>query len=142
MAFLTLLLWTTGLFAQPTGTVYLFGSGSDGVMNEFSILGERAEKLPQWTPNDGPPPLPIGSAIKAAEAWMKVRNPEIKQFEVATIALAKMTYPRSLVDRWYYRIEFNPIVGGQTLHGGQFTAVVLFDNTVVEPRVRKQVEVR
>ena len=128
--------------AQPN-TAYLFGEGTaEGVMYEFSIPMERAEKLPPWAPGNEFPPLTIGNALRTAEEWMKKRNPEIKQFEVSAITIAKMTYPPSFTDRWYYRISFNPVVAGQRLYGGQFTAVVLFDNTVVEPRIRKQVEMR
>ena len=142
-AALTLGLWAAMSFGQSLSTVYLFGHGTaEGMMYEFSIAGDRAEKLPRWVPSNDPLPLPTGTAVQTAEAWMKARNPEIKQFELATVAIAQMSYPSTLKDRWYYRIDFNPIVGGQRLHGGQFTAVVLFDNTIVEPRARKQVEVR
>ena len=39
--------------------------------------------------------------------------------------------------QWYYKIEFDPIIGGQMLFGSQFTAVVLLDGSVVEPIVRE-----
>jgi len=122
--------------------VYLFGQGtSEGLMFGFEVSAERVEKLPRWSPSGAQPPLPIGAAVQAAEEWIKKRHAEIRQFEVSTVALSRVTWP-GLADRWYYRIEFQPIVGGQRLYGGQFIAVVLFDGSVVEPRVERRSEVR
>jgi len=127
---------------QPA-RVYLYAEGTPEVTYEYSMPLKRAEKLPSWVPGSGSPPLSIGAAVRTGEEWLKKRNPEIKRFDVSNVTIAKMmTYTPSFGDRWYYRISFDPVVAAQRLYGGQFTVVVLFDNTIVEPRVRKQVEVR
>jgi TonB family protein len=37
---------------------------------------------------------------------------------------------------WYYRLAFDPVVGGRRLAGGgAFTVIVLMDGSIVEPRV-------
>src|ERR1700676_4332603 len=60
--------------------VTLFGTGTKDMMYEFEITGERADKMPRWNPTGGPPPLAISDAVVKAEAWMKKRNPEVRQF--------------------------------------------------------------
>jgi hypothetical protein len=129
--------------AQSRYPITLFGHGSgDGLMYQFEVPAERVEKLPGWNPSDRPPPLPISTAVTTGETWIKARNPEIKQFELGAVTLSRVTWPSEFADRWYYRIEFNPIVAGQRLYGGQFTAVILFDGSVVEPRLEKRTPVK
>jgi hypothetical protein len=128
--------------APPNFPVTLFGAGTSEVMYEYQLSPERADRLPRWSPNDGPPPLAIRDATAVAEKWIKQQNPEVKLFALTSITLAHVTWPESLADRWFYRIEFNPIVGGQMLFGGRFTVVVLFDGTVVEPQVEKRTRAR
>jgi hypothetical protein len=75
---------------------------------------------------------------------MRVAYPEIKQFAVNAVTLAQVTAccENGMANKWYYRIDLSPIVGGKVLYGGQFTAVVLFDGSVVEPRKEKRVLVK
>jgi hypothetical protein len=41
--------------------------------------------------------------------------------------------------RWYYRFDFDSIVGSRRLSGaGNFVVVVLLDGTVVEPKITPQ----
>lgn len=113
----------------------LFGQGDMETMYRWSVPRNRFVAQSPWTPAAGAPPLAISKAAEIAEAWIKAKNPEIKKFAVASIALTVgRTWGPESKDRWYYRIEFQPVVGGQRLSGGMFIAVVLFDGTVVEPR--------
>ena len=139
---LAVCLWALTAIGQPS-RVNLYVEGTPEVTYEYSMPLKRAEKLPSWAPGSGAPPLPIGMAVRTGEEWLKKRNPEVKRFAVSSVTIARMiTYTSSFGDHWYYRISFDPVIGAQQLYGGQFTAVVLFDNTIVEPRVRRQVETR
>lgn len=116
-------------------------TGQDGTRYRYEISRERAEALPQWNQRTAPePPLSISAATKAAESWLTSRIPEVKTFDVSSLFFAKVfssvpTDPCRIAGCWYYRIAFDPVVGGRRLNaGGDFTVVVLLDGSVVEPR--------
>ena len=120
--------------------VTLFGQGDMDTMYNWAVPSEKLEAQPQWSPSAGPPPLSIAKAVEIAETWIKKQYPEVRQFAIASVALGRANaWSSSTAERWYYRIEFYPIVGGKRLFGGQFIAVVLFDGSVVEPRAEKRV---
>jgi hypothetical protein len=126
--------------AQTRGDVTLFAQGAmNGPMHNWEITNQRFEAQPKWQPSNATLPLSIPKALELAEAWIKKKNPEVKTFAVSSIALAPMgCCSNSVQDRWYFRVEFNPVVGGQRLYGGQFIAAVLFDGSVVEPRIENR----
>lgn len=125
--------------ASAQSDVVLFGQGDTQTMYQWVVPWKKFVAQPQWTPSSGNPPLPIAKAAEVADAWIKKKNPDIKAFSISSIALAvSHTWHGKPEDRWYYKIEFQPIVGGQRLFGGQFLAVVLFDGTVVEPRPERR----
>jgi hypothetical protein len=129
--------WSPLAFARD---ITLFGQGDMETMYNWAVATEKFEAQPQWSPSAGSPPLSIAKAVEIADAWIKKQNPDVKRFAIASIALARADgWGASAAERWYYRIEFHPIVGGRRLYGGQFVAVVLFDGSVVEPRAEKRV---
>jgi TonB family protein len=121
----------------PPGRVSIYTLRTpDGKTNYWEIPQERAEALPDWNPRTSPPPLSIADAAKAAEAWLKKQNPEVKEFELASLSLARAFVYYGQRDRWYYNLYFDPIVSGKRLTGGgNFQVLVLFDGAVVEPRI-------
>ena len=121
------------VFAQSD--VVLFGQGDTQTMYHWAVPWKKFLAQPKWAPASGNPPLSIAKATEVAEAWIRKKNPDVKAFSVSSVALSvSHTWQGEPEDRWYYKIEFQPIVSGQRLHGGQFMAVVLFDGTVVEPQ--------
>jgi hypothetical protein len=137
---LLLLAWPSIATANE---VTLFGQGDMETMYNWAVSNEKLLAQPQWSPAAGPPPLPISKAVDLARAWMKKRHPDVKDFAIASVTLAPSNACCSgATERWYYRVEFYPIVGGQRLYGGHFIAVVLFDGTVVEPTAEKRVPVK
>ena len=109
---------------------------SDGKSTIHKISVAKARALDEWDPESGDPaPLSFKKAITEGKAWMMKKYPKMDDFQVRSITIEKMGWS-SLRNRWYYKIEFNPIVGGQKLFGSMFTAVVLLDGSVVEPVVR------
>jgi TonB family protein len=109
----------------------------------YEVSDERASRLPQWDQHATPePPLSMRAATQAAEAWLISRNRDIRAFEASNLTLLRVA-PAAVpdgvcrrVDCWYYRLVFDPVVGGRRLAGnGAFTVIVLMDGSVVEPRI-------
>jgi TonB family protein len=121
---------------QSRSTIVLSGSAiQDGTRYLYEISQERASGLPRWDQRAGSdPPLSVSQARKAAEAWLASRAPEVKTLELTSVNLLNLN-PAGL---WYYRLTFDPLVGGRRLPGGRdFTVVVLLDGSIVEPRVEQ-----
>lgn len=109
----------------------------DGTSYRWEIPRPTAVALAPWNPTASPVPLSIGDAAQTGEAWLRQRNQEFKAFEITNVNLSRMQ-PTLMPDRWFYRLDFDPIVEGRRLvGGGKYVAVVLLDGTVVEPRVEK-----
>jgi TonB family protein len=119
-------------------------AGQDGTRYQFEISEERADALPLWDQREAAEPLlSMREARRKAEAWLTSRTPEIATVELSGVSLAKVlarlpTGPCTARSCWYYRVSFDPVVGGHRLYGGgDFTVVVLLDGSVVEPRIER-----
>ena len=119
--------------AQPRNDVFLLGEGDSKAVYRWAVTKPKWNAQPAWSPAAAPP-LPMGKALEIGEAWLRKQHPDVKQFAVASITLKPREAAEGAGERWFYRLEFQPVVGGQRLWGGHFVAVVLFDGTVVEPR--------
>jgi hypothetical protein len=129
--------------AANAGDVPLFGQGDNDGMFSWPVSSEKLQAQPEWSPTAGSPPLSIQKAVRAAQDWIRAAYPEVKQFAVNAVTLAQVNACcESGMAKWYYRIDLSPVVGGKVLYGGQFTAVVRFDGSVVEPRKEKRVLVK
>ena len=112
-------------------------TAEDGKTTIHKITEAEAQRLPEWDPESGKPaPLPLDVAIKKGKEWLKKKNPKMDDFKVRSISLEKVGFG-SIPNRWFYKIEFDPVLGDQRLFGPWFAAVVLMDGTVVEPIVRE-----
>ncbi|MFN7309342.1 MAG: hypothetical protein ACK5S1_00915 [bacterium] len=122
--------------AQPRGEVSLLGEGDDKTMHYWEVTRQKWAAQPKWLPSAaGSPPLPIAKAVELADAWLRTRHADVKQFAITSITLrSQSSSGPGIVDGWFYRLEFQPVVAGRRLWGGQFVAVILFDGTVVDPR--------
>jgi hypothetical protein len=126
--------------SMTPGMVFVASSrAQDGTMFTWEIPQQRGNAQPTWDPATMPtPPVSIADATKVADAWLKQQTPELKTFVLTSLTLFRMQ-PYMWPDRWYYRLEFDPIVAGRRLSGaGNFVAVVLLDGSVVEPRIDKR----
>ena len=99
-------------------------------------IGEdRAIALPKWGPESGGPiPMPVAEAVKKARLWMAKHYPGYGSFDLTDIGLLKIQLPDK-TERWYYSIGFEPTITPSNRYDHAFTAVVLFDGTVVEPAI-------
>jgi protein TonB len=123
--------------AQPVGEVTVTSIGSpDGTVYVYAIGPARGDSIPKWDPLATPdPPLSFLQARVAAERWLASRTPQISTFELSNAFFGRGG--RCGNDAcWFYRMIFNPVLNGRTLVGGgpDFTAVVLLDGSIVEPR--------
>src|SRR5262245_21488415 len=79
--------------APPTMPSLAVLTARDGTRYLFEIAPERAEHLPRWDPQTAAdPPLPLGAARRAAEAWVKARNPQVERFEL-NYAMLQRAFP-------------------------------------------------
>ncbi len=120
--------------AQSSSTVFLLGQGDMTTMHNWEVPRKQYEALSKWSPADGSPPLAVNKALEIGSAWIKKRHPDVKQFDSSSLSFVRAGCCVSGDERWFYRIDFQPVVSGQRMYGGQFIAVVLMNGTVVEPR--------
>jgi hypothetical protein len=122
--------------AQPRSGVLLLAEGDTQTMQNWEVSHQKWEAQPKWTPASAdPPPLSIAKAVELGDVSLRKRHPDVKQFAISSVTLRPQSSSgRDIVDGWFYRLEFQPVVAGRRLWGGQFLAVVLFDGTVIEPR--------
>ena len=127
----------------PPPSMFLLttANGQNGTRYVFEIPLDRAERLPRWDQRISlEPPLSMLEARKAAEAWFRIRAPEIRAFELVSLSLSRAVQrPQGgacgAAGCWFYRMSFDPVVADRRLFGGgDFTAVVLLDGSIVEPR--------
>lgn len=135
----TAALSTACMGQEPAVTLQAEGR-SGGPMYRWDIPHKRNLAQQRWMPTQGNPPLAVNKATDAALNWVKKKYPEVKEFAVASVQLKPAGFGQVPADRWFYRVEFNPVVGGRILFGGQFVAVILFDGSVVEPQAEQPSE--
>lgn len=101
----------------------------------------QLEASPSWSPSSGAPPLAIEKAVALATRWIREKNPRFDDFKPTRITFQRTSRSENghSFRRWYYTIDFEPVMNEEALYGGTYVAVVLFDGTVVEPRVEKVV---
>lgn len=122
--------------AQPQRDVFLLGEGRNNIMQNWEVPHDKWGAQPAWTPTSGkPPPLAIAKAVELGEAWLLKRHSDVKKLVVQQITLKAQaeSSPRTN-EGWFYRIQYQPVVAGQRLWGGEFVAVVLLDGTIIAPR--------
>jgi hypothetical protein len=125
--------------AQGNKMIALVGEGRNNVMQNWEVTPEKWNAQVKWSPtSSNQPPFSIAKPIQVAENWLHKQHPDIKKLSLYQVTLRQPM--QAFIDddsRWFYKIEFQPIVAGRKLWGGDFTAVVLFDGTVVVPRSEK-----
>lgn len=124
--------------AQGSGQVFLLGEGDMATMHRWDVPRKQYEALPKWAPRSNAVPFSIADAVRTSEEWIKKRHPEVKKFDVSSVSLVRAGCCVPSDERWFYRVEFRPVVAGQRLHGGHFVAVVLLDGSLVEPKAEKR----
>lgn len=116
--------------------VYLLGEGRDNVMQKWVASRDQWRAQPNWTPSSATePPLSVSKAAQIAETWLRKQHPDIARMTLSQVALrVQSSSGTGIEDRWFYRIEFQPIVAGKKVWGADLVAVVLLDGSVVVPK--------
>ncbi len=138
---LTMLLIAAVLAAggnSPTKPISLvMMTTSDGAELRWSVTDSQFASVPTWHPEDGEPvPFSLRLAIDLARDSVRKRNPEISEFALSNIKMCRGDHPYE--DRWYYLIQFRPVVGGRPMIGGLYVGCVLMNGTLVEPETGKR----
>ena len=130
-----LILVALGVQAQSSDEILLFSSTDlTGVSVKYVISKKRAETVPVWDPLSMEPPLTLARASGIALDWLKTKHPDVPTFLLSGISIREFPIRPALAKRWYYQLDFDPVVGGKRLGGGQFAAIIPFDGSVVEPQ--------
>jgi hypothetical protein len=121
--------------AQERG-ILLMAEGRDNVMQNWEVPRAKWEAQPKWSPTSNtPPPLAIAKAVELSESWLRKQHPDVSKLALSQVAMRLQSSSGSGThDGWFYRVEFQPVVAGKKLWGGDLIAVVLLDGTVVTPR--------
>ena len=106
------------------------GTKDDGTRVELIVDSALVEKTPAWHPGQGEPPLSLARAIEIGAAWGKDRYKRFDSVEIREISLRSMGCS-ALRDRWYYVVDFTPVMDGNRMFGSFNWAAVLFDGTVI-----------
>ena len=126
------LLSEVGPPAEPPAALSLTVRSPEGLEFSLKVSKEEAERSPEWDIEEGQPvPLSMKLAIDLARDSVKNQNPDIDVFELQGVDIQR--FGGGLGNRWYYIISFRPNVGGRTLPGSGYTALILMDGTVKEP---------
>jgi hypothetical protein len=122
--------------ADTTAPVIVFRrQEQDGATTSFEISAERFRQLASWDPDaSATPPLPVGDAIHASTSWLQRTNPRPEAKSYLFLGAAFLRFPTRTSNRWYYQVNFAPVVGDATVGNGLVTVIVLFDGSIVEPK--------
>lgn len=123
--------------SSPTKPIPLLKmTASDGAELQWSVAESQFASVPAWHPEEGEPaPLDLRLAITLARDSVRKRNPDITEFALSNIKMCRGDHP--FEDRWYYLIQFRPVVGGRPMSGGLYVGCVLANGIVVEAETGK-----
>jgi TonB family protein len=108
---------------------------SDGSAIVFEITDQRFRHLSQWDPDtSAAPPLSAADAFRAATSWLERNSPRPEAKRYLLLGSAFLRFPDRASNRWYYQVNFAPVVADSVVAMGIVTVIVLFDGTVVEPK--------
>jgi hypothetical protein len=107
---------------------------ANGKQTGYFITRERLAATPEWI-FDGKtlPPLPLADAYRIASQWIAKKYPTMDSFRVRSYAV-EQAGNSGAPNRWYYTFDFVGVMNGAEVYGGPFTAMVLMDGTIIEPR--------
>ncbi len=118
----------------PSREVFLWGQGlANGKHYVFASTEETVGKTPEWFPEKTDPPLAVSRAIAIAKKAALEDHPKFDDLIVSSVEVRRAGCVRS-DNRWFYLVDFSPVIDGQSFSGSEITAAVLMDETVVRPQ--------
>ena len=104
----------------------------DGTAVGIVITDDQRRKSPTWNIESGEPPLSISKAIAAAKVWGKKTYTRFDDVRIHSVSLSSIGC-YSVKDKWYYLVNFSPIIDGNAVYGSGYFAAILMDGTVIGP---------
>lgn len=104
----------------------------DGTAIGIVITDEQRSRSPTWNIESGEPPLSISKAVAVAKAWGKKTYTRYDDVRIHGVSLSSIGC-YSAKDKWYYLVNFSPIIDGNAIYGSGYFAAVLMDGTVIGP---------
>lgn len=107
----------------------------DGTQEIWDVDRTRYEALPVWDPATATIPLTLNDALTAAETWLTRQHPDLKAWYATNAALVRVGGGGA----FFYRLSFVPEGTPASVlfpagSNGRFSAVILLDGSVVEPK--------
>lgn len=109
----------------------------NGVRTIFCSTKDDVLKTPQWNGYSDNLPLKISRATKIGIEWLKKNNPKFDDFTLVEFSIQRVGNSE-LMDRWYYKLDYQAKIGDRILYGSPFFVTILLDGTVVEPIIKKE----
>jgi hypothetical protein len=85
------------------------------------------------------PPLSLAGAYRIASRWIAQKYSKMDSFRVRSYSVEDAGHSGAR-NRWYYTFDFVGTLNGAEVYGAPstaFTAMVLMDGTIIEPREMK-----
>lgn len=102
----------------------------DGISYGLFLSDAEVEKMSDWQPGDGAPPLSIADAVASSEKW-GVQH--FTKYEGVQISGIQMLWARCSPSqaKWYYLFEVTPEFDGHLVRSATRSVAVLLDGTVI-----------
>ncbi len=104
----------------------------DGTKFGIFISGDQIKEGPEWSPENGEPPLSLSQAATIAKQWAEAEYTRFDGVEIGSISLRPYGCFRNK-NYWYYIFDFSPVIDGNTVYGSEYMAAVLMDGTIIGP---------
>ena len=132
--FTRILLLASALFGRETlacGDRPVFSTQlEDGVTYGLFISDADFDKMHQWQPGDGEPPVSVTEAVAKSKKWGLEYFAKYEGVEISGIAL-QWTRCSSVAEKWYYLIEVTPVFDGHAVRSATRSVAVFLDGSVV-----------
>jgi len=102
----------------------------------FYATAEQMLKTEQWSPALGAPPLAMDKIVAVLEKWSSSKYPEYDRVVVDGISLRNYHCP-DVSARWYYIVDYIPVIDGGKKMGKYSSAVILMDGSVLSAVPKK-----
>lgn len=113
-----------------TNSAMISTTRDDGTRIGIVLPDDAAARTPEWESADSEPPLALSRAMALSLEWAQKAYSRFDSVEISEISLRRLPCSRNR-DRWFYLVDFNPMIAGNRMYGTGNWAAVLMDGSVV-----------